>query len=101
MREMKFRIWDKINKKWLNRFNVNLLDIEDLSIVEINQYTGLKDIAGDEIYEWDIVIDVSDGIIGQIEYSDGGFVIIYDDIAEKLNADESAYIEIIGNIYDF
>ncbi len=101
MREMKFRIWDKINKKWLNRFNVNLLDIEDLSIVEINQYTGLKDIAGDEIYEGDIVRDVSDGIIGQIEYSDGGFVIIYDDIAEKLNADESAYIEIIGNIYDF
>ena len=85
---------------WLNRFNVNLLVIEDLSIVEINQYTGLKDIAGDEIYEGDIVRDVSDGIIGQIEYSDGGFIIIYDDIMEKLNSDESAYLEVIGNIYE-
>ena len=96
----KFRVWDKINKMWLNRFNVNLLDIEDLSIVEIMQYTGLKDIAGYEIFEGDIVRDVSDGIVGYIEYSDGGFVIIYDDITEKLNADESAYLEVVGNILE-
>ena len=100
MRKIKFRAWDKINKMWLKRFNVNLLNIGDLSNVEIMQYTGLKDIAGDEIYEGDIVKDVSDGILGYIEYSDGGFVVIYDDIAEKLNTDESAYLEVVGNIFE-
>ena len=100
MREIKFKVWDKKNGMWLNRFNVNLLDIDDLPIVEINQYTGLKDIAGDKIYEGDIVRDVSDGIVGHIEYSDGGYVIVYDDIMEKLSADESAYLEVIGNIFE-
>ena len=100
MREIKFRIWDKISRMWLKSFNINLLNIGVLSNVEINQYIGLKDIAGNEIYEGDIVKDVSDGIIGHIEYSDGGFVIIYDDIMEKLNADESAYLEVIGNIWE-
>ena len=99
-RKLKFRAWDKISRMWLKSFNVNLLNIGDLSNVEIMQYTGLKDIAGDEIYEGDIVRDVSDGIIGQIEYSDGGFIIIYDDIAEKLNADESVYLEVVGNIFE-
>ena len=100
MRKFKFRIWDKINRMWLNRFNANLLNIGDLSIVEINQYTGLKDIAGYEIFEGDIVKDISNELIGYIEYSDGGFVIIYDDITEKLNADEAAYLEVAGNIFE-
>ena len=99
-REIKFRIWDKKSGMWLNRFNANLLNIGDLSIVIISQYTGLKDIAGYDIFEGDIVKDVSDGIIGQIEYSDGGFIIIYDDIAEKLSAEESAYLEVVGNIFE-
>ena len=99
-REIKFRVWDKINRMWLKNFNINLLNIGVLSNVEINQYTGLKDIAGDEIHEGDIVRDVSDGIVGYIEYSDGGFVIIYDDVTEKLNTDESAYLEVVGNIFE-
>ena len=99
-REIKFRAWDITNQMWLKRFNANLLNIGDLSNVEINQYTGLKDIAGDEIYEGDIVRDVSDGIVGYIEYSDGSYVIVYDDITEKLNADESAYLEVVGNIFE-
>ena len=100
MREIKFRVLDEINRMWLKRFNVNLLNIGDLSNVEIMQYTGLKDIAGYEIYEGDIVKDISNELIGYIEYSDGGFVVIYDDIMEKLNADESAYLEVLGNIFE-
>ena len=100
MREIKFRAWEKINRMWLKSFNVNLLNIDVLSNVEIMQYTGLKDIAGDEIYEGDIVKDISNESIGYIEYSDGGYVIVYDDIMEKLNSDESAYLEVIGNIYE-
>lgn len=99
-REIKFRVWDKKKGMWLKSFNVNLLDIEDLSNVEIMQYTGIKDKNGMEIFEGDIVRDVSDGIIGHVEYSDGGFIIIYDDIAEKLNKDESAYLEVVGSVWE-
>ena len=43
MRKIKFRIWDKINRMWFKRFNVNLLNIGDLQNVEMMQYTGIKD----------------------------------------------------------
>lgn len=121
MREIKFKMWDKNNKCFLedvgyiNNFFISLdgkpfkaidygfgegYGIIGIKKIEISQYTGLRDIAGDEIYEGDIVKDISNELIGYIEYSDGGFIIIYDDIAEKLNADESAYLEVIGNIFE-
>ena len=117
MREIKFRAWIKKEKRMTN---VEIIDFtaekikyidknflgdptlktEFFENVALSEYTGLKDIAGDEIHEGDIVRDVSDGIVGYIEYSDGSYVIVYDDITEKLNADESAYLEVIGNIYE-
>ena len=59
-REIKFRIWDKISGMWLKSFNANLLNICYLSNVEINQYTGDKDDYGNEIFEDDFIIDVSE-----------------------------------------
>lgn len=59
-REIKFRAWDITNQMWLKRFNANLLNIGDLSNVIISQYTEQKDDYGNEIFEDDFIIDVSE-----------------------------------------
>lgn len=59
-REIKFRVWDKISGMWLKIFNVNLLNISNLSNVTISQYIEQKDDYGNEIFEDDFIIDVSE-----------------------------------------
>lgn len=79
MREIKFRFWDKFEKKMVYRylldewqlglssqgsvigFESNFVDIEDCEILEYPdrfvplQFTGILDERGEEIYEGDIV----------------------------------------------
>jgi len=129
-REIKFKIWDKITKRWLNaneyariRINpiqdkygngFNLYDsfnlVDDIEIVE---YTGLKDKNGKEIYEGDIVkvpAGWGDGLlynsfIGEIQYDAPNFYVnqgININKTGKWSNQEYKWeeIEIIGNIYE-
>lgn len=98
-RKIKFRIWDKINKKWLNCFNANLLNIGDLSNVELMQYTGLKDIEDYEIYEDDIVWNEWDEEYQVVIFVEGEYKVKGKTSVQNLynNLD---FIEICGNVHE-
>lgn len=84
MREIKFRIWDKFQKKFIykwqeaiaghiNTFNTNvnpnnIYALQDELLV-FQQFTGLKDVNGVEIYEGDIVEGISNNTfsLGEVD----------------------------------
>jgi uncharacterized phage protein (TIGR01671 family) len=124
MREIKFRAWDKKNKCWYRSDEPTLLtyygfavfgectmiepmNASHLADIELQQYTGLKDKNGKEIYEGDIVESQS-GCLYEIKYTNNN----YDDVwtyHPMLNDDpysynyggwESSFFKVIGNIYE-
>ena len=108
-REIKFRAWDTENKVYLEpdeafliadkglpgRFSQRFGYTADENLV-IEQYTGLKDKNGKEIFEGDVVRQFDDEEYFVVKFEYGGFLPF---TANMLTFDTD-YCEVIGNIHE-
>lgn len=137
MREIKFRAWDTVNKMWLKITGFETYNSDDGKTASINtgiagmfhdgdyigtfqkhageqnnvilvQYTGLKDVDGQEIYEGDIVRLCYNGFYnnaevftGEVIFEEGSFEVKakgeYTCLHDGVGLTTS---EVIGNIYE-
>ncbi len=119
MKEIKFRVWDKICNRFFNidynypvtitnqgkigvlvdDFNFEEFKKDELKNIIISEYTGLKDKNEKEIYEGDIVVWIDNGGNKRqniVFFEQGAFRICnsYFEISEY------GELEVVGNIYE-
>lgn len=119
MREIKFRVWDNIAKEYIDSRYVSISGLGLLHMSKriikncfrplhtrknpwfiVEQYTGLKDKNGTEIYEGDILIDDAGEPVEYwvVKFSEGGFIGECAGVTEPLF--ELTNLEIAGNIHE-
>lgn len=106
-REIKFRAWDIERKSF---FYPKLWDSTMPSNWDqwyvLQQYTGLEDIKGNDIYEGDLLL-FNDGKVYPVSFESGSFIIDNEPLCFDLQAEERQpmkvypknFATVIGNIY--
>ena len=114
MREIKFRAWikevDEIREveyinfwkkkisyphKFCKEYYLNA----DFDVIELMEYTGLKDMDGKEIYEGDILFESFREEYFKVVFENGSFRAEAD--GYSLDLEDYAHIcEVVGNIYE-
>lgn len=118
MKEIKFRLWDKLGNKIVTpnkNIYLNLLgqvvtdNPENGEIIpfkndtyELSQFTGLQDVNGKEVYEGDILVSTSEknGNVYKIIYDTDlcSFMLSFKTLAHYIESHSE--LKIIGNIYE-
>ena len=120
MKEFKMKAWLKKENKMVAIIGIDLnyqyirytddgnlfkddYKIADFKDIELLQFTGTKDKAGQELYEADVILfnDGIDDIYGLISYDDdeGTYRVSYENITKHLSEREGDF-EIVGNIFE-
>lgn len=110
MKELKFRAWDgkKIIDDVIPASETSIIELYDryewgeTEVKAVEQYTGLKDKNGKEIYENDIV-EYDWYIIGDKPAYRTKEQVVFDDIGARLDTDRIRFctnVEVIGNIHE-
>ncbi|AGE39604.1 Hypothetical protein zj316_2065 [Lactiplantibacillus plantarum ZJ316] len=125
---IKFRAWDKVQNKMLLPDNIEFIHgqaywaeastdgqdeyandgrVDGISaLFELEQFTGLKDTSGKDIYEGDIIksnYKYAQPKVSQIIIEDGNSYILGEDLAtgnEMLVSEHVGEIEVIGNVHE-
>jgi hypothetical protein len=122
MREIRFRVWDNLNKKWLLGYEypnlggfsmmgevmmsgeysamLNSFSLQDWDEIRIMQYTGLNDKNGTPIYEGDLLKSPF--------FEDRYVPVIWDSFHAQFTIGGAEFnvevkpenIEVLGNIYE-
>ncbi|CAK1251044.1 hypothetical protein R54839_PPFHFPJH_01366 [Fructobacillus fructosus] len=120
MREIKFRVWSEKWEQWLNQEehviyadNGDVGEVNDCELVEfivhdtlVEQFTGLHDKNGKEIYEGDIVKCVARGsnnifIMKVAYFDDCAMFCIHSSTHQRRGLTVAFYeLEVIGNIHE-
>lgn len=110
MKELKFRAWDgkKIIEDVVPASETSIIEFfdryewQETEIKAVEQYTGLKDKNGKEIYEGDIV-EYDWYIIGDKPAYRTKEQVVFDDMGARLDTDRIRFctnVEVIGNIHE-
>ena len=113
MREIKFIVWDKINKEMFNVESINfqerrvykdVVSYRNFNDIELMQYTGLKDKNNKEIYEGDILFESFGEKYYKVVFENGSFKAEFEGDFEEYSFNLIDIVaqgcEVVGNIYE-